>query len=220
MQPPPAAKPLIKVGREAGFTDSFSASTMKDHQKMSRSGLPDSIKQLKSEHSRRGKKEQKQAAEAAAEGAERLRAILETAAEGIITIDHRGIIESANPAALNIFGYHRTELIGKNVSVLIPEPPEGAYDDNIFNYLRTGRAHIIGTGREVCGVRKDGTIFPMDLAVSEMKLHDRTLFAGFIRDISARKEAEKVKSLPPWKRSCGATQWSIMKPSACEKTAG
>jgi PAS domain S-box-containing protein len=165
---------------------------MKDYQKMSRSELLDSIEQLKLEHSRRSSTEQKLAADALAEREARLRAILDTAIEGIITIDHRGIIESANPAALNIFGYHRTELIGKNVSVLMPAPHQGSHDGYISNYLRTGQARIIGIGREVCGVRKDGAVFPMDLSISEMKLQDRTLFAGFVRDISARKEAEKV----------------------------
>jgi two-component system sensor kinase FixL len=122
---------------------------------------------------------------------ERLRAILETAVEGIITIDEHGIIESMNPAAERIFGYSAKELSGKNVSVLMPSPHREAHDGYIGNYLRTGCAQIIGIGREVAGRRKDGTLFPMDLSVSEVKLAARRMFTGFIRDITERKQLEK-----------------------------
>jgi two-component system, LuxR family, sensor kinase FixL len=123
--------------------------------------------------------------------AERLRAILATAVEGIITIDERGIIESLNPAAERLFGYAAAELIGRNVSVLMPSPYRQEHDSYLGNYLRTGRARIIGIGREVVGRRKDGTIFPMDLAVSEVKLQNRRLFTGFVRDITERKRLEQ-----------------------------
>lgn len=122
---------------------------------------------------------------------ERLRAILETAVEGIITIDERGIIESVNAAAERIFGYSAKEIIGKNVSILMPSPHREAHDGYLNNYLFTGRAKIIGIGREVSGRRKDGTIFPMDLSVSEVKLAARRVFTGFIRDITERKQLEK-----------------------------
>lgn len=122
---------------------------------------------------------------------ERLRAILETAVEGIITIDERGIIESMNPAAENTFGYKAQEVVGKNVSVLMPSPYREEHDGYLSNYLRTGQARIIGIGREVIGQRKDGTRFPMDLAVSEVRLGDRRLFTGFVRDISERKRLER-----------------------------
>jgi two-component system CheB/CheR fusion protein len=122
---------------------------------------------------------------------ERLRAILETAVEGIITIDENGIIESVNAAAERIFGYSAKEIIGKNVSVLMPMPHREAHDGYINNYLRTGHAKIIGIGREVAGRRKDGTIFPMDLSVSEVKLAAKRMFTGFIRDITERKQLEK-----------------------------
>jgi PAS domain S-box-containing protein len=124
------------------------------------------------------------------DSAERLRAILETAVEGIITIDERGIVESMNPAAEQIFGYRAVEVIGKNVSVLMPSPYREAHDEYLANYLRTGHAKIIGIGREVVGQRKDGGLFPMDLAVSEVKLSERRLFTGFVRDITERKKAE------------------------------
>jgi two-component system CheB/CheR fusion protein len=123
--------------------------------------------------------------------AERLRAILETAVEGIITINERGIIESFNPAAENIFGYAAAEVVGKNVQVLMPSPYREEHDSYIANYLRGGQARIIGIGREVVGRRKDGDEFPMDLAVSEVRLADRRIFTGFVRDISDRKRLEK-----------------------------
>jgi PAS domain S-box-containing protein len=121
---------------------------------------------------------------------ERLRAILETAVEGIITIDERGIVESMNPAAEKTFGFKAEEVIGKNVSVLMPPPYREEHDGYIANYLRSGQARIIGIGREVLGQRKDGSVFPMDLAVSEVRLADRRLFTGFVRDISERKKSE------------------------------
>ena len=124
---------------------------------------------------------------------ERLRAILETAVEGIITIDERGIVESMNPAAEKIFGYSAAEVIGRNVSMLMPSPDRERHDGYIQNYVRTGQAKIIGIGREVVGQRKDGTVFPMDLAVSEVKLANRRLFTGFVRDITERKRAEELE---------------------------
>jgi two-component system, LuxR family, sensor kinase FixL len=125
------------------------------------------------------------------ETAERLRAILETAVEGIITIDERGRMESLNPAAEHIFGYKAAELIGKNVSMLMPSPDRERHDSYLANYVRTGHAKIIGIGREVVGLRKDGTTFPMDLAVSEVRLPERRLFTGFVRDITERKRLEQ-----------------------------
>lgn len=123
--------------------------------------------------------------------AERLRAILETAVEGIITIDERGVIESVNPAALKMFGYTAPEVIGRNVSLLMPSPHRQEHNRYIANYCRTGQAKIIGIGRETVGQRKDGTIFPLDLAVSEVRLADRRLFTGFVRDITERKGLEQ-----------------------------
>jgi len=122
---------------------------------------------------------------------ERLRAILETAVEGIITIDERGIIESLNPAAETIFGYQAREVVGQNVKALMPTPYRDEHDAYLANYLRTGRARIIGIGREVLGLRKDGTVFPMGLSVSEVRLAHRRLFTGFVHDISDRKRLEK-----------------------------
>src|SRR5262249_1744578 len=127
---------------------------------------------------------------------ERLHAILQTAVEGILTIDEHGIVESINPAAEKTFGFTAAEIVGRNVSALMPSPYREEHDGYIANYLRTGNARIIGIGREVVGQRKDGSLFPMDLAVSEVNLAGRRLFTGFIRDISERKRAEdKLASL-------------------------
>lgn len=121
---------------------------------------------------------------------ERLRALLDTSIEGIITIDDRGVIQSTNPAAERIFGYESGEAIGRNVSILMPEPYRSSHDDYIANYQRTRRPKIIGIGREVVGLRKNGEMFPMDLSVSEVRLSKRTLYAGFVRDISERRRLE------------------------------
>jgi PAS domain S-box-containing protein len=183
---------LNEVGSTDDFADSLIIREMKDYRQMSRAELLAWIEQLRSRHARRSRTQRRQAADALTESAERLRAILDTAVEGIITIDHRGLMETVNPAAEKIFGYPAAELIGRNISLLMPPPHRQAHDGYLANYLRTGQAHIIGIGREVSGRRKDGTIFPMDLSVSEVRLKDRVLFTGFIRDITTRKEAEKA----------------------------
>ncbi len=127
-----------------------------------------------------------------AEYAARLAAIINTVVDGIITIDERGIIDSMNPAAERIFGWKSRALKGKSVNILIPEPWKQHHDGYIRRYLRTGKAHIIGIGREVRGLRKDGTTFPMDLAVSEVRIGDRRLFTGIVRDITERKRAAEA----------------------------
>ena len=122
----------------------------------------------------------------------RLQAVVETAIEGIITIDDRGVIESVNPAVVRLFGYSEEELIGQNVRVLMPEPFRGEHDDYLSNYRETGERKIIGIGREVRGRRRDGSVFPLELAVSETWLGERRIFTGFVRDISARVRSEQA----------------------------
>jgi len=132
--------------------------------------------------------DRKRAEDALRESQERLKAIVDTAVDAIITIDQRGIIDSVNPATERMFGYSKGELIGQNVKVLMPSPYHDEHDDYIRRYLETGEAKIIGIGREAEARRKDGAVFPVDLAVSE--LHEETggrLFTGIIRDITERK---------------------------------
>lgn len=119
-----------------------------------------------------------------------LSAVLSAAAEGIVVIDADGTIQSVNPAVLRMFGYLPGELPGRNVSVLMPSRYAAHHDGYIGAFVRTGTAKIIGIGREVEGLRKDGTIFPVGLAVSEVQLPDRRFFAGILRDLSEQRDAE------------------------------
>jgi PAS domain S-box-containing protein len=122
---------------------------------------------------------------------EMLRSVVDHVIDGIITIDEQGTVESFNPAAERIFGYTAAEVIGRNVKVLMPEPYHSQHDAYLANYLGSGQAKIIGIGREVVGRRKDGSTFPMDLAVSEFTLGSRRLFTGIVRDITDRKRLEQ-----------------------------
>jgi len=125
-----------------------------------------------------------------AESLQRYRAILDTAVDGIITIGVDGIVESFNRAAEQIFGYASSEIIGRNVKLLMDEPDRGQHDQYISNYVETRKARVIGIGREVVGRRKNGQTFPMDLAIGEVHLPGRLLFTGIVRDISDRRHAE------------------------------
>jgi PAS domain S-box-containing protein len=126
-----------------------------------------------------------------AETEERMRSVINHVVDGIITIDDRGTVTTFNPAAERIFGYAHDEVIGRNVNILMPEPYHGEHDGYIANYLRTGEAKIIGIGREVVGRRKDGSTFPMELAISVFQLKNRRYFTGIVRDITERKQAEE-----------------------------
>lgn len=114
------------------------------------------------------------------------RAIVDGAVDGIITIDQQGIIASCNPSALSMFGYVPAELIGQNVSCLIPQAYAADHDRHLADYVRTGEKKIIGVGRELVGQKKDGTTFPIKLAVSEVRVGDRRLFAGIVHDLTER----------------------------------
>jgi PAS domain S-box-containing protein len=124
--------------------------------------------------------------------AAKLRGILESAVAAIITIDSHGIIESVNPATERLFGYEAAELAGQNVKILMPEPYRAEHDGYIASYVGTGMKKIIGIGREVIGRRKDGTTFPVHLAVSEFEADGRRYFTGMIHDISDRKHIEEA----------------------------
>ncbi|GAA4465176.1 PAS domain S-box protein [Novipirellula rosea] len=118
------------------------------------------------------------------------RAIVDSAVDGIITIDDRGIIRSCNPATKRLFGYKSSEIVGQNVKMLMPDPHALHHDEYIAKYLRTGEKKIIGIGREVKGRRNDGTTFPMAIAVSEVRIGGHRLFTGVVRDISERCQLE------------------------------
>jgi PAS domain S-box-containing protein len=121
----------------------------------------------------------------------RLRAVVETAVDGVILIDAQGLIQVFNPACERLFGYRADEVIGQNVKMLMPPPYRDEHDTYLSNYDRTGTKKIIGIGREVMGRRKDGTTFPMDLSVGETKEDGASIFVGIIHDLSAHKRAEQ-----------------------------
>jgi two-component system sensor kinase FixL len=126
------------------------------------------------------------------ENAALLIAIIENAIDGIITIDERGIIESINPAACKLFEYTPAEVVGKNVSMLMPPPDKEQHDGYLHRYKQTGHAHIIGVGREVKGLKKNGAIFPFRLGISQVQYSGRKIYTGFIHDLSREKEAENL----------------------------
>ena len=136
--------------------------------------------------------ERRKAEQERIESEERIRSVLNHVLDGIIAIDEQGRIEAFNAAAENLFGYKAQEVIGQNVKVLMPEPFHGEHDGYLANYRRTGQAKIIGIGREVVGRRKDGSTFPMDLAVSTFELDRKRHFTGIVRDITERKQAEEA----------------------------
>lgn len=124
----------------------------------------------------------------------RTRAVVDTVADGIITIDEKGTIQSVNPATVKIFGFDVDEMIGSNVSGLASEPYRSAHDRYLQNYMETGDAKIIGVPRELEGCRKSGEIFSLELSVTELNMGEERLFVGVIRDITDRKEAERTKN--------------------------
>jgi two-component system sensor kinase FixL len=135
--------------------------------------------------------ELKQVQEALQISENRIDAIIRSAVDGIITISERGVIEMVNPSASKLFGYQPEELLGKSVNLLMPEPDKSSHDRYMHNYLETGIGRIIGIGREVTGMRKDGSTFPFHLSISEVHLLHRRVFTGFIHDITEQKLAEE-----------------------------
>ena len=126
-----------------------------------------------------------------ADSEERLRSIVEAAVDGIIVIDSRGHIEGFNPGAERLFGYTAAEVSGKNVNVLMPEPYHSEHDGYMRHYLETGEQRIIGIGREVVAIRKDGSTFPVHLSVGEMTLGGQRKFTGILHDLTSRVAMEE-----------------------------
>ena len=129
------------------------------------------------------------------ESNERLRAVIDTAVDGVILIDTAGVVQTFNKACEALFGYTADEVLGHNVRMLMPEPYRGEHDGYLRHYLDTGERRIIGIGREVRARRKDGTEFPIELSVGEAKQGEEIGFVGIIRDVTARKEAETAMIL-------------------------
>ncbi len=134
----------------------------------------------------------KRSAEQLLERERRLQGIMDTVLDGIITLDERGLIQSINPAVEKVFGYSAAELIGNSVNMLMPEREAVRHDRYVRHYISTGERRVMGNGREEVGRRKDGTLFPFELAVSELHHGGRRLFTGVLRDITERKKAERA----------------------------
>src|SRR6185295_2976521 len=122
---------------------------------------------------------------------ERWRSVVESAVDGIVVIDATGCIEAFNPAAERLFGYSEAEVCGRNVSLLMPSPDREAHDGYLARYLSTGTRKIIGIGREVTALRRDGTTFPVRLSVAEMRVNGERKFTGILADLSARVTMER-----------------------------
>jgi len=124
----------------------------------------------------------------------RQRTVLNTMVDALITIDEEGQVNSFNPAAEQMFGYTADEIIGNNIKILMPEPYRSAHDGYLKAYKETGEAHVLGIGREVEAQRKDGSVFPADLAIGEMWFGDDRMYSGIIRDITERRRIDKMKN--------------------------
>ncbi len=133
----------------------------------------------------------KRAATELAESEAHLRSVLETVPDAMVVIDRKGVMQSFSATAVRLFGYTPEEAIGRNVSLLMPEPYRAQHDGYLHRYADTGEKRVIGTGRVVVGQRKDGTTFPMELSVGESSSCERGFFTGFIRDLSERQEAQQ-----------------------------
>jgi two-component system sensor kinase FixL len=121
----------------------------------------------------------------------RWRAIIDSAVDGIVVIDARGAIESFNPAAERLFGYSEREVVGRNINILMPAPYHEEHNSYLSRYLETGKQKIIGVGREVTGLRRDGTTFPVHLAVGEMVVNGERHFTGILHDLTKRVALEE-----------------------------
>jgi PAS domain S-box-containing protein len=120
-----------------------------------------------------------------------LRSILDTVPEAMVVIDENRLITSFSAAATRLFGYAESEVMGRNIRLLMPQPDRDAHDGYVTRYLRTGERHIIGYGRVVKGQRKDGSVFPMELAVGEAVANGKRIFTGFMRDLTSRQRIEE-----------------------------
>jgi PAS domain S-box-containing protein len=187
---PPAGSFLVGDSRDVQTLALFAVSAalvcaLLEQGRRGKSLVRDASQRIRSERQRR------ESAGAAIQDREaRLEAILNTAVGGILTIDGRGTVESMNAAAERMFGYSAAEVVGRNVSLLMPAPYREEHDRYLAHYLATGEKKIIGKGREVVGRRKDGSTFPLHLAVSEVPVEGERHFTGFLTDLSEQKRLE------------------------------
>jgi PAS domain S-box-containing protein len=128
---------------------------------------------------------------AARYSANTLETVMDTVFDGVITTGEKGNIRSFNASATRLFGYEEREVLGKSVKILLPEPYKSQHDQFIRNYVEISQATNIGIGREMSGQRKDGTVFPMELGISEMRLGDRRMFVGTVRDVTKRNRLQR-----------------------------
>lgn len=135
--------------------------------------------------------ERKRSEEQLRESEARLRSVMQTVPDAIVTIDARGTVESFSPYAETMFGYTADEVVGQNVRMLMPPPLRDEHDRYLARYRDTGEKRIIGAGREVSGQRKDGTVFPLNLVVNELHLGGRLVFTGFLRDLTTEKRRQE-----------------------------
>jgi PAS domain S-box-containing protein len=126
------------------------------------------------------------------ESEKRIRAIVDTILDAVITVDKQGMIESFNKAAEKIFGYRKADVIGQNVKMLMPDPYHSQHDQYLVNYFNTGHGKLLGKVRELSGQRQDGSVFPVEISLAEIRIGEQYLFTGILRDITARKEAEQT----------------------------
>jgi PAS domain S-box-containing protein len=145
--------------------------------------------------------ERRRSEHAARVSSERLHAVVEAAADGIITIGESGTIQTVNPAVARIFGYPQDLLIGRDVSVLMPEPYRGRQGRYLRSVFAAGDRRIIGVGREVLGRRKDGTTFPLELTISEAEVEGERIFTGTVRDITERKQIQERERQLIWEQA-------------------
>jgi rsbT co-antagonist protein RsbR len=122
-----------------------------------------------------------------------LQATIDNLVDGYITINEKGIIQSINIAVEKMFGYSSQETMGQNIKMLMPDPDHSQHDQYLKNYLTTGNAKIIGMGREVTGLKKNGETFPLDLSIGEVNTPDGSIFVGIIRDITIKRQEEERK---------------------------
>lgn len=135
----------------------------------------------------------REAVDAVLEAEARSRVVLDTAADGIVTVDQAGCIEAINPAAEHLFGWTAMEVVGRDVGVFVPERFRAAHEEGMERYLATGEPNVVGARREVLALRKDGTEIPLELNVSEVKFGRTRLFTAILRDIRERRRVEEER---------------------------